>query len=205
LTLTGTNTAANTLNPIISDHLGIYATSLTKSGAGKWVLAGLNTYTGGTTVNAGTLVFGNTFTMSGANAMSVAGTGTAGVNYATVSTTGALTFGGTLGINITASLSGGESFTLFSANGGTLSGNFGSTTGNVSVTGSYVASLTNNAGIWTGTDTNGSGLTFTFETSGVNAGILSVSAIPEPATYAALFGALALAGATWQRRRATRR
>jgi hypothetical protein len=32
-----------------------------------------------------------------------------------------------------------------------------------------------------------------------------VSAVPEPATYAAIFGVLALAGAAWQRRRAVRR
>ncbi len=34
---------------------------------------------------------------------------------------------------------------------------------------------------------------------------LSASAVPEPSTYAALFGGLALAGAVWHRRRATRR
>ncbi|MEZ0215859.1 MAG: autotransporter-associated beta strand repeat-containing protein [Rariglobus sp.] len=203
LTLGGTNADANTLNSLITDAYGIYATSLAKSGAGKWVLSGANTYTGGTTVNAGTLVFGNSFTMSGANAVSVAATGTAGVNYATVSSTvGTLTFGGTLGINLTASLAGGESFTLFSANGGALAGDFGSTAGNVSITGGYIASLTNNgSGIWTGTDTNGSGLSFTFSASGVNAGLLTVSAVPEPATYAAIFGVLALAGAALRRRR----
>lgn len=206
LTLAGTNTGANTLNSLITDAYGVYATSLTKSGAGKWVLGGLNTYTGGTTVNAGTLVFGNSFTMSGANAVRVAGIGTAGVNYATVSSTaGTLTFGGTLGINISASLAGGESFTLFSADGGALAGDFGSTAGNVSITGGYIASLTNNgSGIWTGSDA-GSGLSFTFSASGVNAGLLTVSAVPEPATYAAIFGVLALAGAALQRRRSVRR
>ncbi|MFA6289193.1 MAG: autotransporter-associated beta strand repeat-containing protein [Opitutaceae bacterium] len=179
---------------------------LAKIGTGIQTLTGLNTYTGGTTVSSGKLVFGNSFTMSGANAVSVAATGTAGVNYATVSNTaGTLTFGGTLGINITASLSGGESFTLFSATGGALAGDFGSTAGNVSVTGSYIASLTNNgSGIWTGTDTNGSGLNFTFSASGVNAGILLVSAIPEPSTYAAIFGAVALVGVVYRRRRSMR-
>lgn len=207
LTLAGTNTGANTLNALIADAYGVYATSLIKSGSGRWVLGGANTYTGGTTVNAGTLVFGNSFTMSGANAVSLAAAGTAGVNYATVSSTvGTLTFGGTLGINISASLAGGESFTLFSADGGALAGDFGSTAGNVSITGGYIASLTNNgSGIWTGTDTNGSGLSFTFSASGVNAGLLTVSAVPEPATYAAIFGVLALAGAALRRRRTLRR
>jgi autotransporter-associated beta strand protein len=172
--------------------------SLTKLGANTLTLSGLNSYTGGTRVNEGTLAFANSFTMSGANQVRIAGTGTAGANYATVSSTvGTLTFGGTLGINVTASLVGGESFNLFTANGGALAGDFGS----VSLTGSYIASLTNNgSGIWTGT---ASGLDFTFSTSGVNAGILSVavSSVPEPSTYAALFGTLILGVAVMQRRR----
>jgi hypothetical protein len=94
---------------------------------------------------------------------------------------------------------------LFSADGGALAGDFGSTAGNVSITGGYIASLTNNgSGIWTGSDA-GSGLSFTFSASGVNAGLLTVSAVPEPATYAAIFGVLALAGAALQRRRSVRR
>src|SRR5438132_3071386 len=53
LTLTGTNTGNNTLAAIIGDNSG--ATSLTKSGAGTWILSGANTYTGLTTVSAGIL------------------------------------------------------------------------------------------------------------------------------------------------------
>ncbi|WP_415663385.1 beta strand repeat-containing protein [Rariglobus hedericola] len=184
------------------------AGSLTKSGTGVQTLTGLNTYTGGTNVTAGTLVYGNSFTMSGINTVTVAAAGVAGTDYATVgSTAGTLTFGGTLGINVTASLSGGESFTLFSKSGsGALAGDFGNTAGNVSITGTYAASLTNDgSGIWTGTDTNGSGLSFTFSASGLNAGLLTVSAVPEPSTYAAICGVLALAGATLQRRRSVRR
>jgi fibronectin-binding autotransporter adhesin len=57
LTLTGTNTGANTLAALIGDSGG--ATSLVKSGTGTWVLThATNTYTGTTTVNAGTLVVG---------------------------------------------------------------------------------------------------------------------------------------------------
>ena len=198
---TGGNNASTSFGGVISGTGGVV-----KVGTGIQTLTGSNTYTGGTTVSAGKLVFGNSFTMSGANAVSVAATGTAGVNYATVSSTaGTLTFGGTLGINISASLSGGESFTLFSANGGAFAGDFGSTAGNVSITGSYVASLTNNgSGSWIGTDA-GSGLSFTFDAAGVNAGILTVSAVPEPATYAAFLGVLVMAGAVWRRRRAIHR
>jgi autotransporter-associated beta strand protein len=172
--------------------------SLTKLGANTLTLSGTNSYTGGTRVKEGTLAFANSFAMSGANQMKIAAAGVAGVNYATVSSTvGTLTFGGTLGIDLTASLSGGESFHLFTANGGALAGNFSS----VSLTGTYIASLTDNgSGTWTGSVGD---LNFTFATSGINAGILSVvsSAVPEPSTYAAIFGALALGTAVIRRRR----
>ncbi len=58
LSLTGSNTGDNTLAGTLSDaatgQLGI-----AKTGAGKWILSGNNTYTGATTVNAGTLALGH--------------------------------------------------------------------------------------------------------------------------------------------------
>ena len=54
LTLTGSSIAANTLAAAIGDN-GSGATSLLKTGNGQWVLSGTSTYTGPTTVNAGTL------------------------------------------------------------------------------------------------------------------------------------------------------
>ena len=53
MTLTGTNTGNNTLAPVIGDNSG--ATSLVKSGTGTWILTGSNTFSGTTTINAGTL------------------------------------------------------------------------------------------------------------------------------------------------------
>ena len=63
-TLAGTNTDSNTFAPLISDSnvASGNATTVVKSGVGTWVLTGNNTYTGTTTVGAGTLAFnsGNT-------------------------------------------------------------------------------------------------------------------------------------------------
>jgi autotransporter-associated beta strand protein len=54
LTFTGNNTGSNTFVPVIADGAG--PTSVVKNGPGQWVLSGTNTYSGNTTVNAGTLV-----------------------------------------------------------------------------------------------------------------------------------------------------
>jgi autotransporter-associated beta strand protein len=60
LTLTGTSTGANTLAQVINNNpiAGTVTTSVTKSGAGTWILSGANTYTGTTTINAGILNLG---------------------------------------------------------------------------------------------------------------------------------------------------
>lgn len=81
LTLTGSNAGANTFRPVIGDGAG-GATALVKSGAGAWTLSGANTYTGGTTLSAGTL--------------KLSGSGTLGAS------SGALAFsGGTLDLGAT--------------------------------------------------------------------------------------------------------
>lgn len=76
-TLTGT-TAGNTIAGAIVDSSS--ATSLTKAGEGSWILSGTNTYTGATTVSAGTLVVdgsasGSAFTVDGGI---LSGSGTVG-------------------------------------------------------------------------------------------------------------------------------
>lgn len=58
LTLAGSNTGTNTLTPIVRDN-GSGPTSLIKAGPGTWFLAGANTFTGTTTINAGILALGN--------------------------------------------------------------------------------------------------------------------------------------------------
>jgi len=75
LTLTGTNTNANTIAAVIGDNTG--ATSLVKSGAGTWALSGVNSFTGATTINAGTLqVSGSGSLGSGSYAGAIANSGT---------------------------------------------------------------------------------------------------------------------------------
>jgi outer membrane autotransporter protein len=62
LTLTGSNTGANTFAPAIGDNGG--PTSLVKTGSGEWVLTGVETYSGTTSVNAGALLISGTLTAS---------------------------------------------------------------------------------------------------------------------------------------------
>ncbi len=54
LQLGGTNTGANTFNPILQDN-GTGKLSFLKIGAGRWILPNANTYTGVTTLSGGTL------------------------------------------------------------------------------------------------------------------------------------------------------
>ena len=83
LTLTGNSGGANTLASALGDGSG-GSTSLVKNGTTIWVLSGSNTYSGGTTLNAGTLNINN------ANAL---GTGTFTINNGATlgSTVGATT------------------------------------------------------------------------------------------------------------------
>jgi fibronectin-binding autotransporter adhesin len=76
LTLGGANGGANTLTPLIANSPGLETlptdpvkppgvVNVTKTGAGTWILAGNNTYTGTTTVSQGTLVINGTQTGGG--------------------------------------------------------------------------------------------------------------------------------------------
>ena len=56
LTLAGANTNSNTISGVIGNGSAT-SMGITKSGAGTWLLAGANTYTGPTNITAGTLAF----------------------------------------------------------------------------------------------------------------------------------------------------
>ena len=97
LTLTGVNTGANTLANGIFDASfgsGSGTTAIAKTGAGTWVLTGVNAYSGGTTVSAGTLQVGSgDATALGAGGALTVNGGTLDLNSNSI-TTGALSGGG---------------------------------------------------------------------------------------------------------------
>jgi fibronectin-binding autotransporter adhesin len=83
LTLAGSNTGNNSIAEIIGNAAVGSATSLTKSGSGKWVLSAVNTYTGATTVNNGVLELASTGQIAAASAISTTSTATFQVNGGT--------------------------------------------------------------------------------------------------------------------------
>jgi autotransporter-associated beta strand protein len=140
LTLTGTNTGANTFSPIISNN-GTGLTSVIKSGSGEWVLNTASTFSGGTTINAGTLALGvNTALLN---------TGNLTINGGTF---GLVTFAQTLG-NVTLA-----------------SGNITSTTGTLTVNtpGSIAVQSGNISAILAGTGNVTKSTAGTVTLSGVN-------------------------------------
>lgn len=206
LKLGGTSTAANTLSALIADNGGGGAVSLTKQDEGKWILANSgNSYSGATTINGGTLALGANNAIGAGSAVALnAGTldlQTFSATASSLTVNGGATLKFNLGTpgNVTALLA--------------LAGNFepgagvGSHTldfGNSGAAGTYklvsfAGTVFGSAGDFTITNL-GSGLTgeLLLESNQLS---LVVSAIPEPATYAAFFGAMALLGAVWHSRR----
>jgi len=83
LTLGGTNTADNAITGVIRDNNSSNTVSVVKIDSGKWVLSGSNTYTGSTTVSAGSLIInGNNSAATGilsvASGATLGGSGTIG-------------------------------------------------------------------------------------------------------------------------------
>jgi fibronectin-binding autotransporter adhesin len=220
LTLTGTNTGANTLAAAIGENGS--ATSLTKNGAGTWLLSGASTYTGATTVNAGTLsltgLLGDTAITVNSGA-TFGGTGTAGGSL-TLNSGGILSPGSSLGTLTVGSLlwNGGATLAFELGTGNfsdqlVITGVLGKSGSdfyfdfmNTGAAGNTYTLLTFDSidGVFSAGDLSyinlGSGLTgeFAFTAHSLE---FSIAAVPEPATYAALLGAVALAAAGWHRHR----
>lgn len=74
LFLTGTTSGSGQLDGNLADNATVGVVSLTKTGSGTWNLTGANTYTGATTVSAGTLLING----SSVSSVSVASGGTLG-------------------------------------------------------------------------------------------------------------------------------
>lgn len=118
LTLAGTNTGNNTLAAAYGDKgSGTSVSALIKTGAGKWIITGAHTYTGGTRVSEGTLVLGSATTLQSAtgNVVVNGGTLSSNVTNTVIGSDVALTSGfitpGDAGIGII-TLAAGKDFSM---------------------------------------------------------------------------------------------
>ena len=228
LTVSGTDTSASAYAGTIVDGGSGKIVALVRSGTGKTILSGANTFTGGTSISGGTLVLGSATTLQSATGTITASGGTLSSSVASTTIGGNLVLsGGTIDPNGTGIgtiiLGASKTFTMSS---GTLNIKLGTSfdqiTGGAgstfSITGGTLALDVSGAGFsyastyqiltsFTGTSNPVSGLTIT-GISGYTAtldgsGLLSFTAspVPEPSTYAAIFGALVLTGVIIRRRK----
>jgi fibronectin-binding autotransporter adhesin len=153
LTLSGNNTGNNTISGVIADNNpGLI--SVTKSGTGKWVLSGNNTFSNGVSIDEGTLVVGHdnalgngTINLRADQSGEIARLQSNGTDR---TITNAVTFGGAAAA--TANYLGGTGSGKLTLNGSVF---WGSATKTYTVDGSTVEF----GGAWTGNSTeNNNGL-----------------------------------------------
>ena len=145
LTLTGSNLGNNIISGSFSDNSAINTLSVVKSGAGTWIMAGNNTYTGSTSVTEGKLyINGRTSTGSAVNVSGglLGGNGT--VAGSVTVNSGATIAGGVNGVGtltLSSSLTLSDNSTFSAGIGGSTAG---SQYSQVLVAGAVTLSGTNN-------------------------------------------------------------
>lgn len=166
LTLTGSNTGDNTLAASIGDQGG--ATSVVKSGSGKWILTGVSTYSGSTTVNGGTFLLSNNASINSTSGIAV-NIGTLNYKGTTGLTRDVTVNGGAFKYNSSAAYTG-----TLTLNSGTIGGSGNLSNTALSVGSSQTLSPGNSPGtLSTGSQTWASGGTYLWE---INA--LATSTLP---------------------------
>ncbi|UPG96623.1 autotransporter-associated beta strand repeat-containing protein [Luteibacter aegosomatissinici] len=143
VSLGGSYTGANTFSGIISG-----VGNVTMNGAGTWVLGGANTYTGKTTVTAGTLVAGTDQAFAGTSGLQVDG-GTLDLNNQSITAPSLAGAGGTVAL-------GSGTLTLKSSTGTSAYSGVITGTGGVTKLGASTATLSG-ANTYTGATTIGGG------------------------------------------------
>lgn len=158
--------------------------------SGALQIAGSNfAAAGGIVVKSGGLLDFTTQTVS-ANTITL---GVDGASFGAVKALGNYAFGGDLAIDFGLVSGGGMVFDFFQFTGAHTDG---ASFSSVSITGAHSATLLLNAGVWTGA---ADGLNFSFDQ--VTGDLSVTSAIPEPSSFVALSGFVAIGCAAFLRRR----
>lgn len=165
--------------------------AVTKVGSGTWTLSGANTYTGATTVNAGTLALGA--------ANRIADTSALVMNGGTFATGG---FSETLGVltlssNSILDFGSGNSALVFAdSSGATWSGTLTLTNFNIGTDTLKFGTSVSALSLAQLNEISLAGYTASLDSSG----FVTFSAIPEPSTYAVLLGVASFGGMLVRRR-----
>lgn len=149
LQLGGSNTGTNTLSVTIGDN-GSGLVSLVKQDAGRWVINGTNSYTGGTTIAGGTLDITSANALGGATGGLTVNAGTLNVNNSGI-TVGSLSgSGGT----VTTSTAGSKTVTVNSSSTTSYAGSIQNGSGTIALTKEGAGQLTlSGANTYTGNTT----------------------------------------------------